>query len=331
MRAYKIIIMKLRICIAAAILFFPVYLFSQTVTLPTVTALRSNLLQLTASADSRYSTIDGGPVDPSSTDYRVANFHIVAGVRNQLFVSVAADRDNYMEFVSEGINEEQATAGINKWIALFAEAMPEYIFLTQNKSTYGEAFYYYNKEQTNMFTLEVYYSPVKKTWTISLNLYHPTKADKDFIAEKNNSDGGSGDVIAQQKAINQTLTALLKGRVDKFKSFRGIELPGKDGAKMFGVKETSYGFTPGPVEFIDVDAAGATSFHLTAAGFQMPVQIIVCYADLITPALQEEGYSIAKEEGGVKITYTISYKEIPVSVCRLDKTEGVVTLAILGY
>ncbi len=319
--------MKIRICLTAAVLFICANLFAQAY--PTVGELQNSLRQLLESSANNYANIDGGPADAASPDYRIGNFHIVANARNQLFIS-SPSINNYMEFLSEGINEQQATAGFEKWKTLFEKAMPEFIFLSNRQDTYGQAFYYYNKEQTHMFVLEVYYSPVKKTWTISLNLYHPTKDDKDAIAKKNNPDGAIGDVIAQEKTIKQTLTALLKGRNGGFQSFRGIDMSAKDGIKMFGVKGTDYAVTPGPVEYIDVDAEGGVTYHLVASGFQIPIQITLCYAGLITPALQKEGYSIAKEETTYKLSYTISYNDLPLSVCRLEKDKGVVSLVILG-
>ena len=298
--------MKIRICFTAAVLFICTNLFAQALVYPTVGDLQNSLRQLLQSSANRYANIDGGAADAASPDYRVANFHIVANARNQLFIS-SPTIDSYLEFLSEGINEQQATVGFEKWKTLFEKAMPEFIFLSHRNDTYGQALYYYNKEQTHMFVLEVYFSPVKKTWTISLNLYHPTKSDKGFIAKKNNPDADAADAIAQQKAINQTLTALLKGRAGGFQSFRGLDMSGKDGTKMFGVKETDYAITPGPVEYIDVDAAGAVIYHLAASGFQIPIQITLCYAGLITPAFQQQGYSIAKEETTYKLSYTILF------------------------
>jgi hypothetical protein len=107
-------------------------------------------------------------------------------------------------------------------------------------------------------------------------------------------------------------------------------MPGEDGGKTFLLKGTAYGFDPGPVEFINVDAAGAATFHLMASGFQMPVQIAVIYATLITPELKKEGYSIGKEETTLKLSYTILYNGIPISVCQLEKDKGTVTVVILG-
>ena len=79
-----------------------------------------------------------------------------------------------------------------------------------------------------------------------------------------------------------------------------------------------------------MDAGGAASFHLMAAGFQMPVQITVSYAALITPELQKEGYSITKAETTCKLSYTILYNGIGISACGLEKDKGAVTVVISG-
>ena len=319
--------MKLKICFVVVGSVLSSILFAQQGPLPTVTAFRNGMLQLIESSKHRFNNIDAGATDVSSPEYRTASFHLVQNTRNQLFLNTDSARDSYNEYIREGITAEQVNTDFNNLLTIFGKAIPELKFLSKREETYGNTYYYYNAQKSLICQLEGYFNPQKKTWSISVGLRHPTKGDLENIEKAIHPEG---DIIAKQKAITETLTALLKDRVNKFKSFQGLDMSGKDGSKLYGVKETSYGFTPGPVEFIDEDAAGATIYHLAASGFQIPVEIAVCYSNLISPELEKEGYTISKNDATLNLIYTISYKDFPVSVCKLEKDKGVVSIVILS-
>ncbi|MEO7045568.1 MAG: hypothetical protein ABI091_09710 [Ferruginibacter sp.] len=322
--------MKKRIFLIVTLLICGAGLFAQSIIFPTVSQLQKSLHQLLAYSVNGYSSIDGGPAGTDNPDYRIANFHIVANARNQLYLSTPAT-GSYSEFFQEGINKDQASSSFQKWKNLFEQALPEFIFLSHREDTYGDAFYYYNTAQTDMFVLEVYYNPVEKTWSISLNLYHPTKGDKENIAKKNKPKNKDGvDVSLQQKAIQKSMLGLLNDRANKFQAYRGIDLSGKDGDKMFGVKGTDYNMDPGPVEFIEETAQGETTYFLTAAGFDMPILLAIAYKNLLTDELKKQGYSLKTEEGVETDNYSILFNGESVSQCRLEKTKMKVSIVILG-
>ncbi|MEO6128939.1 MAG: hypothetical protein ABIP30_11380 [Ferruginibacter sp.] len=322
--------MKKRIFLVVTLLVCGASLFAQSIIYPTVSQLQNSLHQLLTASVNSYSSIDGGPASTDNPDYRIANFHIVANARNQLQLSTPAT-GNYIEFLQERINKEQASSSFQKWKNLFEQALPEFLFLSHREDTYGDAFYYYNTAQTDMFVLEVYYSPVKKTWSISLNLYHPTKGDKETIANKNKPKNRDGvDVAVQQKAIQKSMLGLLMARSNKFEAFRGIDISGKDGDKMFGVKGTDYNMDPGPVEFIEQTAEGETTYFLTAAGLDMPILLTIAYKNLLTDELKKQGYSLKTEEGVETDNYSILFNGESVSQCRLEKMKMKVSIVILG-
>jgi hypothetical protein len=287
---------------------------------PSPEALRKSFQNIIKAKESNFKDIKAEPLDKrGNSQYYRSTIHIIDGDDPQISGEPNPADSYYLNYLTPGLDDTTSEEIYNKWLVLAAQAMPEYNSTLPVKEYPEIKIHNFFSPLPDPVKIIFYRAKSKDIWRISITI---KTASNDEIKRLQ---------IEEAPAImKETIQLLLKGRNNNFTSFKENELSSKGAViKKYSVHGTLFPSTKLPVEFIEEDVSGKTTYTAIITGYPGSSTAIDAF-EAAAGLMADKNYKLIKKEQGTKKVFSITYRGLIIAEGQLVTDQLEATIRIYG-